>query len=242
MYSPEVIDAVVFDMGGVFIVPDPVVLNRVLLSHGVSAALTGENAAQRHYAGVRAMTELLAHTDVREGNLDVWEHYDRAYFGVAGIDGDDLDVAIGARRELRAQGEGELVWRHPLAENIAGFARIAMLRPVAIVTNNNGTAIQQCLDHGICQVGEGALPQVAAIVDSGVLGISKPDPRIFEPAIEALATTAGRTLYVGDTVHADVRGAQAAGMPVVQLDPFDYHDDHDHWRLPGLHALADHLA
>ncbi len=242
MYSPEAIDAVVFDMGGVFVVPDPVVLNDILLSHGVRAALAPENAAESHYAGVRAMTELLEHADVRDGNLDVWEHYDRAYFGVVGIDGDELDVAIGARGELRKHGEGELVWRHLLAENIAGFARIAALRPVAIVTNNNGTAIQQCLDHGICQLDDGPLPRVAAIVDSGVLGISKPDPRIFDPAIAALATAADRTLYVGDTVHADVRGAQAAGMPVVQLDPFDHHDDHDHWRLPGLHALADHLT
>lgn len=229
-------------MGGVFVVPDPVVLNHVLMSHGIRAALTAENAAESHYTGVRAMTELLAHTDVREGNLDVWAHYDRAYFGVAGLDGDELDAAITARGELRKQGEGELVWRHLLAENIAGFARVASLRPVAIVTNNNGTAIQQCLDYGICQLDDGPLPKVAAIVDSGVLGIAKPDPAIFQPALEALSTTAGRTLYVGDTVHADVRGAEAAGMPVVQLDPFDHHDDHEHWRLPDLHSLAEYFA
>jgi putative hydrolase of the HAD superfamily len=242
VYSPEAIDAVVFDMGGVFVVPDPAVVNAMLQSHGLRGAVTRDNAAESHYTGVRAMTELLAHTDVSEGNLDVWEHYDRAYFGVAGLDGDDMVSAIRARGELRRQGEGNVVWRHRLVDNIDGFARIAGLRPVAIVTNNNGTAIQQCIDHGICQLDDGPLPKVAAIVDSGVLGISKPDPRIFDPAVDALGTPRARTLYVGDTVHADVRGAEAAGMPVVQLDPFDHHDDHEHWRLPGLHALADHLA
>ncbi len=229
-------------MGGVFVVPDPDVLNTVLLSHGVQAVLTAENAAESHYTGVRAMTELLAHDDVRERNPDVWVHYDRAYFGAVGLEGDDLDAALVARGELRKQGEGEIVWRHLLSDNIAGFARIAGLRPVAIVTNNNGTAVQQCRDHGICQLDDGPLPRVAAIVDSTVVGISKPDPRIFDPAIEALGTSRARTLYVGDTVHADVRGAEAAGLPVVQLDPFDHHVDHAHWRLPGLHALADHLA
>jgi len=229
-------------MGGVFVVPDPNVLNTVLLSHGVRAVLTAENAAESHYTGVRAMTELLAHDDVWETNPDVWEHYDRAYFGAVGLEGDDLGAALVARGELRKQGEGEIVWRHLLSDNIAGFARIAGMRPVAIVTNNNGTAVQQCLDHGICQLDDGPLPRVAAIVDSTVVGISKPDPRIFDPAIEALGTARERTLYVGDTVHADVRGAEAAGLPVVQLDPFDHHDDHDHWRLPGLHSLAEHLS
>ena len=55
-----------------------------------------------------------------------------------------------------------------------------------------------------------------------------------------LAVRQGR-LYVGDTVHADVRGAQAAGMPVVQLDPYDLHADFDHLRLPTVAALADLL-
>ena len=71
--------------------------------------------------------------------------------------------------------------------------------------------------------------------------VAKPDPAIFAPALAALDTDPARTLYVGDTVHADVLGATAAGLPVVQLDPLDLHRDHDHWRLPDVGALADHL-
>ena len=70
----------------------------------------------------------------------------------------------------------------------------------------------------------------------------EPDPAIFDPALEALGTARDRTLYVGDTVHADVLGAGRAGLPVVQLDPLDLHIDHDHWRLPDLDALARHLG
>ncbi|NDH88881.1 MAG: GntR family transcriptional regulator [Actinobacteria bacterium] len=130
-----------------------------------------------------------------------------------------------------------------LEANIAAFHRISTVRPVAIVSNNDGTAVEQCRNLGICQLEpDGPLPHVPAIVDSTTIGIAKPDPAIFDPALEALGTARDRTLYVGDTVHADVLGAGRAGLPVVQLDPLDLHVDHDHWRLPDLDALARHLG
>jgi len=109
------------------------------------------------------------------------------------------------------------------------------------VSNNDGTAEAQMLELGVCQVGPGPLPSVRIVVDSGAIGIAKPDPAIFRPALEALGTDPARTLYVGDTVHADVRGARAAGMPVVQLDPYDDHAGFDHHRVTDLAALADLL-
>ncbi len=242
MISPDLIDAVVFDMGGVFVVPAPGPITDIVGAAGVSLALDDLSVRRSHYAGVAAMTAVLRHQDVSESDPAVWEAYDRAYFSSAGLTGDALDMATEARQFARATGDSAAIWTHVLEENRAAFHEIARSLPVAVVTNNNGTAIAQCIDLGLCQLDEGVLPRVAAIVDSGVLGIAKPDPRIFAPALEALGTEAARTLYVGDTVHADVRGADAAGMPVVQLDPFDHHVDHDHWRLPDLVALATHLS
>jgi putative hydrolase of the HAD superfamily len=94
---------------------------------------------------------------------------------------------------------------------------------------------------GVCQVGDGPLHPVAAIVDSGAIGVAKPDPAIFTPALDALGTEPARTLYVGDMVHADVRGAEAAGMPVVQIDPYDHHASFGHARVRDLDHLADLL-
>lgn len=237
MIRPSDIDAVVFDMGGVFVVPDPEPINRWLDRDGVGRAFPAERAVDAHYVGVRAITELLDQQSVSEADLGVWQHYDRAAFGHAGFDGEALAQAMDSRDRLRRTAPVEDVWTYRLADNIEAFRRIAQLRPVAIVTNNNGSAVQQCRDHGICQLGPGPLPEAVAIVDSGVVNIAKPDPRIFHPALEALDSAPVRTLYVGDTVHADVRGAGNAGMPVVQLDPLELHDDHDHWRLPNLAAL-----
>ncbi len=242
MRTPEQIDAVVFDMGGVFVVPSPARIGGILAEVGIVADVTGEMAHEAHYRGIRGITELIEGTVVDERDLGTWAHYDMAYFSVVGLAGEELERAIEARDRVRRHEEAQDMWTHRLVHNIDAFARIAAVRPVAVVTNNNGTAVQQCIDHGICQLDEGPLPKVAAIVDSTVVQISKPDPRIFDPAIDALSTDRARTLYVGDTVHADVHGADAAGLPVVQLDPYDLHDDHDHWRLPDVVALADLLT
>lgn len=241
MVDPDSIDAVVFDMGGVFVVPHHEPIGAAIKAAGVELSPEPTDAHRAHYHGVRAITERLEHEEVVEADLGVWSYYDRAYFSSIGVPSRSLDAVIEAR-DAQRKGGVQGIWRLRLTHNIEGFARIAESLSVAIVTNNDGTAVRQCVEFEICQIGEGPLPSVAAIVDSTALGIAKPDPRIFEPALEALGTTRERTLYVGDTVHADVLGAEAAGMPVVQLDPFDLHDDHDHWRLPDVVALADHLV
>ena len=244
MYSPEQFDAVVFDMGGVFVVPNPEVISGILRSGGIDHEIPVSLAADAHYAGIRAITELLASQDVAEHDLNVWDHYDRDAFACVGLTGADLDRAVEIRGAARRDGSRvHSVWKHALEANIAAFHRISEVLPVAIVSNNDGTAIDQCHSLGICQLEPGGpLPLVPAIVDSTTVGIAKPDPAIFDPAIEALGTDRSRTLYVGDTVHADVLGATRAGLPVVQLDPLDLHVDHDHWRLPDVVALAAHFG
>ena len=241
MIRASEIDAVVFDMGGVFTIQSPELINRIVRGAGVELALDDGGARLAHYTAVRAITELLAHIEVVEAEGTFWDVFDTAFFASAGLFGAELESAKQARLAERDSGVGK-VWTHLLDENLEAFRRIAADRPVAIVTNNVGTAVEQCVEAGLCQIGPGPLTEVVAIVDSAIVGVAKPDPRIFAPALEALATEPARTLYVGDTVHADVHGAQRAGMAVVQLDPLDLHADHSHWRLPDVAALADHLA
>ena len=83
MVLPEHIDAVVFDMGGVFIVPDPTVVSEILRRGGLEFEIPTELAADAHYAGVRGIAELLASQTVAENDLDIWAHYDREAFGLS---------------------------------------------------------------------------------------------------------------------------------------------------------------
>ena len=53
------------------------------------------------------------------------------------------------------------------------------------------------------------------IVMSSETGIRKPDPRIFDIALERMHATAAQTGYVGDTISRDVLGARNAGLGLV---------------------------
>jgi HAD superfamily hydrolase (TIGR01549 family) len=57
------------------------------------------------------------------------------------------------------------------------------------------------------------------VVDSAVLGIEKPDPRIFQEGLRLLSLPAEESLYVGDLYPVDVLGAEAVGMQAILLDP-----------------------
>jgi putative hydrolase of the HAD superfamily len=64
----------------------------------------------------------------------------------------------------------------------------------------------------------GLAPHFDVFVASSAVGIGKPDPRIFEVAIDRLGSTAAAAWMVGDNPRRDVAGAQAAGIRSVWLD------------------------
>lgn len=230
------VEAVVFDIGGVFLIrhPDPV-RNGMARAGFDLPAHEGTLYHDAHYHSVRALTDVTGDGDIDEYTREFWINFEYAYLRFLGVAEDRLELAIeGMFREV-FQKEAHPIWRLFLDDNIAALKKLgASGMPVAIVTNNDGTAEEQMNAFGICQIGAGPLTNVAAIADSGTLKIAKPDPRIFTPALEALGTDPSRTLYVGDTVHADVVGATRAGMPVVQLDPLDLHGHLPHARASGV--------
>jgi putative hydrolase of the HAD superfamily len=59
------------------------------------------------------------------------------------------------------------------------------------------------------------------VIDSHEVGISKPDPEIFNVALERMGVRAADAWYVGDSVFHDIKGAQAARMArAVLVDPY----------------------
>ena len=67
-------------------------------------------------------------------------------------------------------------------------------------------------------LGELALrPFFDAVVVSGDVGVKKPDPAIFTPALEQTGLVADEALFVGDSPEDDVAGARAAGLRPVLI-------------------------
>src|SRR6266498_3353574 len=57
------------------------------------------------------------------------------------------------------------------------------------------------------------------VLDSAEVGVEKPDPKIFELALAEARVAHAEAVYIGDLYSIDVRGARAAGMRAVLLDP-----------------------
>ena len=61
-------------------------------------------------------------------------------------------------------------------------------------------------------------PYFDFVITSARVGANKPNPRIFHAALAQGPSAPGRALHVGDSLSADVRGAQAIGITGVLLD------------------------
>ncbi len=72
------------------------------------------------------------------------------------------------------------------------------------------------------------------VVLSGEVGYEKPDPRIFEIALQNLSLSPEESVYVGDSYHIDVEGAHGAGITPVLLDRAGKHRDVDCIRVKNL--------
>ncbi len=65
--------------------------------------------------------------------------------------------------------------------------------------------------------GLGIAEYFAAVVDSAVVGIRKPDPRIFRSALDTLGCSPGDALVVGDSYDRDIVPAKSLGCGTVWL-------------------------
>jgi putative hydrolase of the HAD superfamily len=107
------------------------------------------------------------------------------------------------------------------------------------VSNASGQVEHALALAGVCQVGAGPGVPVRVVIDSHVVGVAKPDPRIFEFALEHFdGVDRSRIVYVGDSVRMDIGGARSAGLAPVLLDPYDDHADADFPRIRSLIALV----
>jgi putative hydrolase of the HAD superfamily len=74
-------------------------------------------------------------------------------------------------------------------------------------------------------------------VISGIEGIEKPDPRIFEIAMERAGVEPSRSVYVGDNPEFDVDPALAVGMFAVLIDRRDRFPDAPGTRIRSMAEL-----
>jgi putative hydrolase of the HAD superfamily len=218
--------ALLVDVGGVLLLPNAELLTPVIARHG--GVDTPERFLRAHFAAYNAAFPS------RGEPRDYYTLFPR-YAGVP-------------EKRWRACAEDYLaisrtrnMWHAPDPASRQALAEITGAGVhVAVVSQADGRIAHMLLDAKMCQLGDGPGVPVDAVLDSAIVGFDKPDPRLFRAALERVGVDADHAVHVGDTVPADVRGAQAAGIRAVHYDPYDDCDDpgdHEH-----VHRLREMLA
>jgi putative hydrolase of the HAD superfamily len=193
--------AVLLDAGGVLLLPNPWAVASVLRAAGGSVDI--DVIPRAHYAGTAAMDSSRKRAD--------WARYYAVLARFAGIVPDRHDDAIAGLTSL---------YRAPVPSlwNVVPDGVLEALREldatgvaIAVVSNADGLVEAELRRAGV---------QIELVIDSTVVGVSKPDPEIFHLALQKLGVEPAAAVHVGDTASADVDGAHAAGVRPLHLDPF----------------------
>lgn len=198
----------------------------------LTGVLSHETCDRAHFDGIHAIDQ----SDVPGGGDR--QIYLAAYLSSIGIPEELLEAAIDRPIPLWSGSSLDL-WQRVLDGSIAGLRTLhdAEVR-LGIVSNSDGHVEEELIRSKICQLGPGEGVPVQTIIDSGVVGVAKPDPAIFDLALMPLELDPSDVIYVGDSVKYDVRSAQEAGMMPVHFDPFGLSADTDH---PHVDRVSDVL-
>jgi HAD superfamily hydrolase (TIGR01662 family) len=189
--------AILFDAGGTLLLQDTEEMGRLL---GVSI-----DAAQAHRAHYEAMAE---YSDRRLAGQEIgWDWWMERYFTILGV----VDPHLAGEKTDHGYG----LWNHALegVESAVEHLRDSGVR-VAVVSNSDGSVRGSLGKAGLLDLFE-------FVVDSHDVGVAKPDPRIFQAALERMDVEPSNAWYVGDSVFHDVNGARAAGLAgALLVDPY----------------------
>jgi len=163
------------------------------------------DASAAHRAHYTAMAQ---YSDLRlAGHIHDWDWWLERYFTLLGVP----DPHLAGERIERGYG----LWKHPLdgvADTVDGLRRDGIR--VAVVSNSDGSVGGSLAQAGLADLFE-------FVIDSHEVGVSKPDPEIFDLAMERMGVQPSETWFVGDSVFHDIHGARAALMArAFLIDPY----------------------
>lgn len=88
----------------------------------------------------------------------------------------------------------------------------------------------------------GLNPYFTNVIISEDVGINKPDKAIFEYALDKAKATKQESIMIGDSIEADIRGAQNFGMKAIYFNPLNKELPEDvKWQISQLEELIHHF-
>ena len=194
------IETVFLDAGGVLVQPGWARVSDTLARQGVAVSATALRAAdplarrdidQSYFIGRT--------TDQSRG----WEYFNRV-LGHAGV---PLSPATDAALvDLQAYHQAENLWEEIIDDVEPALENLRALGLTLVVVSNANGRLRHAFDR------LGLSRWFHHVLDSHDWGVEKPDPRLFQHALEVSGASADRTMHLGDLYHVDVVGARRAGL------------------------------
>jgi HAD superfamily hydrolase (TIGR01549 family) len=218
------IDTVFLDAGGVLCHPSWPRVAAALTRHGATVTAAALAAAEQKATRDIDDATVIGTTDDRARG---WLYFNLVlqHAGVEQSAGTDAALA-----ELREYHRHDNLWEHVEPDVAPALAalRDRGLRLV-VVSNANGRLrhlfdrvdLTKWFDH---------------VLDSHEWGVEKPDPRLFQLALEQSRADAATTVHVGDLYYVDVAGARRAGLREGVL--FDVAGLYAGFDCPRVNSLA----
>jgi len=88
----------------------------------------------------------------------------------------------------------------------------------------------------------GLNPYFANVIISEDVGVNKPDKAIFEYALRLASAQKEESIMIGDSLEADIRGAQDYGIKAIYFNPMNKEKPEDVvWQITHLEELLNHF-
>jgi putative hydrolase of the HAD superfamily len=211
------------DAGGTVLFPDPDLIAQTAAGEG--SILDPERVYEAHFQLLHQFDSYL------RADSALPPYTLRGFFTNLMITaGAPEDAAERAVDKLLVRHEAISLWTYTkpwVLETLAALKAGGMR--MSVISNSDGRVRKHLEDCGIASFFE-------AIFDSHLVGVEKPDARLFLHALSELGLKAEEALYVGDFYYFDVLGANGAGIGAVHLDPLGLYKD---WPGVHLHDIRD---
>lgn len=219
------IKAILFDAGGTLIHLDSSRI-RDLLRDELNVEMSLERFPRAQSLAMARVAELVA------GGAGSTEQLRREFYTTllpeTGVSKDKLSEAVDCAFELARE---EMLWRQA---EVATAPALNVLKArgyiLGVVSNSDGR-IKSAFEQA------GLSSYFDFFIDSFIVGVEKPDPRIFRLAIEHAGVDCNEAAYVGDLYPVDVVGARSAGLLPILYDPFDLNRDADCLSIRSIDEL-----
>jgi len=194
--------------------------------------LSGARWAHYYWAQSTALIEDIE--QFGETDDDFWENYSYRYLQSLTLSEERAaDLAPMLFRRMRDEFNPENCVAPGVPETLQQLKEANYI--LGLVSNRSNPCQEECEQLGLLQYFDFAY--VAAEVDAW-----KPDPRIFDRALELTGSDPEHVIYVGDNYYADILGSQNAGLQPVLIDRDGVFPDAECAVIRSIGELADLLG